>query len=406
MARVNEMEARCDWLRQEAERVPIKSPLDGNDLMALFQREPGPWLRVVKDRLLGLVIDGELAPDDRERAAQIARETLAEFEASAPVERALRRQGRSATPPPTSLAGDAASLRPPARQKAQRRLHAAKREARAASRRKSRGAVAPQERRPPRPGATTLTRAAPRRSPGAHLAPQRDALVSFLDDFLAINTFRDLAPNGMQVIGKAEVRRVALAVSANLEVIEQAAQGGADMLICHHGLFIERDPHPILARQKRRLKALFDADITLLGYHLPLDAHPEVGNNALWLRRLGFTIESLDFSLYQGRAIGAIGVREEPLPFTMLVERVAETSRRRATGVSVWAGAGAAAGCRDGRGAGQPGGGGGARLRRLSDRRDGGRHAGIRARGAGELHRRGPLQHRAAGRAGARRSAT
>lgn len=325
VARVNEMEARCDWLRQEAERVPIKSPLDGNDLMELFQREPGPWLRVVKDRLLGLVIDGELAPDDRERAALIARETLAEFEASAPVERAPRRRGRSAMPPPASGAGDEASLLS-ATSEGSEQTPSAKREARAASRRKSRGAVAPQERRPPRPGATTLTRAAPRRSSGAHLAPQRDALVSFLDDYLAINTFRDLAPNGMQVIGKAEVRRVALAVSANLEVIEQAAQGGADMLICHHGLFIERDPHPILARQKRRLKALFDADITLLGYHLPLDAHPEVGNNALWLRRLGFTIESLDFSMYQGRAIGAIGVREEPLPFTALVERVAEVA--------------------------------------------------------------------------------
>jgi len=324
VARVNEMEARCDWLREEAERTPIKSPLDGNDLMSLFQREAGPWLRVVKDRLLGLVIDGELAPDDRERAEQIARETLVEFEATAPEPRAPRRQQQVAPP---------AESAPPAEAPDAAKTPSAKREARAASRRKSRGAVTPQEpqRRAPRPQATTLTLAAPRRATRNHPEPTghtpraalRDAIVSFLDEYLAIAKFRDIAPNGMQVIGKAETRRVALGVSANLELIEQAARAGADMIICHHGLFTDRDPRAILARQKRRLKALFDADITLLGYHLPLDAHPEIGNNALWLRRLGFAVESLDFGMYQGQAIGAIGVREEPLPFAELVEQVA-----------------------------------------------------------------------------------
>jgi poly(A) polymerase len=83
VARVNELEARCAWLREEAERVPIKSPLDGNDLMEFFAREPGPWLRAVKDRLLEMVIDGALEPDDRERATEIARQTLAELDAAA-----------------------------------------------------------------------------------------------------------------------------------------------------------------------------------------------------------------------------------------------------------------------------------------------------------------------------------
>ena len=350
IARVNEMEARCEWLREEAQRTPIKSPLDGNELMAIFQREPGPWLRAVKDRLLGLVIDGELAPDERERAERIARETLAEFDATTPAERAPRRQAQA--PAQTEAAAPAAT---PAQASESLKTPSDKREARAASRRKSRGALperpagpanaaprpsqtpsAREERqRPPRPQAATLTRAAPRRGARNHPAPddppasapartaQRDEIASFLDDYLAIARFRDISPNGMQVIGKAEVRRIALGVSANLELIEQAVSAGADMIICHHGLFIERDPHPILARQKRRLKALFDADVTLLGYHLPLDAHPEVGNNALWLRRLGFTVESLDFGMYQGQPIGAIGVREEPLPFERLVEQVA-----------------------------------------------------------------------------------
>ncbi len=341
VARVNEMEARCLWLREQAQRVPIKSPLDGRDLMELFGREPGPWLRVVKDRLLELVIDGELAPDDRERAEQIARETLAEAEAAPPPERTPRRQAQPDRPPaePPLAPEPTAVETPPAAPEPTAKTPAAKREARAASRRQSRGALAPRadapapqepQRRPPRPQASTHTRAASRRD-APHAAPRqtareaaRDEITAFLDDYLNISRFRDICPNGMQVVGKPGVRRVALGVSANLALIEQTIQAGADLLICHHGLFTDRDPRPILERQKRRLKALFDADVSLLGYHLPLDAHPEIGNNALWLRRLGFTIESLDFAAYQGQAIGAIGLRAEPTPFADLVAQVAE----------------------------------------------------------------------------------
>lgn len=339
VARVNEMESRCEWLRQQAEIVPIKSPLDGNDLMRLFEREPGPWLRVVKDRLLELVIDGDLAPDDRETAERIARETLATYEAQP-----------QPTPPSRRVAAPAAQTTndddPPPE-----KTPSAKRDARASARRKSRDALpsrpngrpaqpqTPNQASEQKPGAsqprqprsqtTSMTRAAPQRATHNHQAPKpasRDAIVSFLDDYLAVSRFRDICPNGVQVIGKRDVRKVALGVSAHLELIEQAAQAGADMIICHHGLFTDRDPRPILERQKRRLKALFDADITLLGYHLPLDAHPEVGNNVLWLRRLGFEVESLDFGMYQGQAIGAIGVRAEPLAFDALVEQVASVA--------------------------------------------------------------------------------
>jgi poly(A) polymerase len=332
VARVNEMEARCVWLREQAELTPIKSPLDGNELMQLFAREPGPWLRAVKEKLLGLVIDGDLAPDDREQAERIARETLAEFDTAPAPERPARRHAPEAPQP------EATAEQPPERDTS------TKRDARAAARRKSRGALPagpaqpkqppPQQppRAPKRPQAATRAHAASRRGASNHPAPQaphaaeRDAIVAFLDDYLAIGTFRDICPNGMQVIGRPEVRRVALGVSANLELIEQATRVNADLIVCHHGLFTDRDPRPILERQKRRLKALFGADITLLGYHLPLDAHPEIGNNALWLRRLGFTVASLDFGQYQGQAIGAIGEREQPLPIARLAELVAEVA--------------------------------------------------------------------------------
>src|SRR5213080_376784 len=80
VARVSELEERCQRLKEEAERVPLKSPLDGNELMALFDRSPGPWLRPIKDHLLGLVIDGVLSPDDKEEAARIARAFLEKTE--------------------------------------------------------------------------------------------------------------------------------------------------------------------------------------------------------------------------------------------------------------------------------------------------------------------------------------
>jgi poly(A) polymerase len=77
-ARVLELAERCQHLKEEAERVPLKSPLDGNELMELFDRGPGPWLRPIKDHLLGLVIDGLLSPDDKEQATSIARKLLNE----------------------------------------------------------------------------------------------------------------------------------------------------------------------------------------------------------------------------------------------------------------------------------------------------------------------------------------
>ena len=83
VARVAELDERTRHLAEEAERVPLKSPLDGNDLMELFGRGPGPWLRPIKEHLLGLVIDGRLAPDDRATAEVEARRLFAELDGGA-----------------------------------------------------------------------------------------------------------------------------------------------------------------------------------------------------------------------------------------------------------------------------------------------------------------------------------
>jgi dinuclear metal center YbgI/SA1388 family protein len=135
-------------------------------------------------------------------------------------------------------------------------------------------------------------------------APAADILAD-LDTLLEPSRFEDYGPNGLQVPGAPQVDTVATGVSANVELFERAAAENAQLLIVHHGLFWGTSPGPIDAALKRRLKILFDADIGLAAYHLPLDAHPELGNNALIAEALGAT--SLEpFALHHGEPIGFI----------------------------------------------------------------------------------------------------
>jgi dinuclear metal center YbgI/SA1388 family protein len=123
---------------------------------------------------------------------------------------------------------------------------------------------------------------------------------------------------GLQVAGAREVDRIACGVSASLELFEQAAGSGAQMLLVHHGLLWDRDSRVIDDAGRRRLKALLDAEITLAAYHLALDAHPEVGNNALLARELGVD-PSEPFA-----GIGFGGQLVEPVSVEQFVARVRE----------------------------------------------------------------------------------
>ena len=115
----------------------------------------------------------------------------------------------------------------------------------------------------------------------------RDEILAFASELLDLASYPDYGPMGMQVAGSREVQRLACSVSASLELFERTASSGAQMLLVHHGVFWDRDSRVIDDAARRRLKALFDAEITLAAYHLALDAHPEVGNNALLARELG-----------------------------------------------------------------------------------------------------------------------
>jgi dinuclear metal center YbgI/SA1388 family protein len=129
-------------------------------------------------------------------------------------------------------------------------------------------------------------------------------LITYLDTYLQISEFMDNSQNGLQVQGREEIQNVAAAVDACQESIDAAAAANTDLLIVHHGLFWEK-PEKLIGSHYRRIKKLLDAGINLYCAHLPLDTHPEVGNNAVLARRLGFELAE-GFGEHHGRKIGVI----------------------------------------------------------------------------------------------------
>ena len=103
--------------------------------------------------------------------------------------------------------------------------------------------------------------------------------------------FRDYCPNGLQIEGRPEVNKIVTGVTASLALIEQAIESGADAILVHHGYFWKNEDARIVGVKQARIKLLLEHNISLLAFHLPLDAHPELGNNAQLGKRLGFTLE-------------------------------------------------------------------------------------------------------------------
>ena len=115
-------------------------------------------------------------------------------------------------------------------------------------------------------------------------------LESRLDQLLEPRLFKDYAPNGLQVEGRAQVQRIVTGVTASQALVDAAIAHQADAMIVHHGYFWGNESAAIRGMKKRRLQALLRHDINLYAYHLPLDAHPELGNNAQLARLLGIAI--------------------------------------------------------------------------------------------------------------------
>ncbi len=147
---------------------------------------------------------------------------------------------------------------------------------------------------------------------------KRNRLLNELNTLLEIDRFQDYCPNGLQVEGREEVRTVATAVTASLQVINRTVEQGADLLLVHHGFFWNGEDPRVVGPKQRRLKALLGNGINLLAYHLPLDTHPELGNNAQWGRQLGCSPQGQ----LESAELVSWGVMDEAITLEQLSERV------------------------------------------------------------------------------------
>ncbi len=151
-------------------------------------------------------------------------------------------------------------------------------------------------------------------------------LVSHCDDLLEVDRFRDYCPNGLQVQGKDQIETIVSGVTACQGLIDAAIEKKADAILVHHGYFWKGEDARIVGLKRRRLQALLKADISLLAYHLPLDAHPVLGNNAQLAQKLGLGIEG-QFGREQP-AIGLYGSLESALSVEQFLAVVQEQLER------------------------------------------------------------------------------
>jgi dinuclear metal center YbgI/SA1388 family protein len=146
-------------------------------------------------------------------------------------------------------------------------------------------------------------------------------LVDETDRFLNAAKIPDYCPNGLQVEGRPQVRRIVSGVTASQALLDAAVEANADVVLVHHGYFWKNEDPRVVGMKQRRLKTLLSNDISLLAYHLPLDVHPEVGNNVQLARLLGLTVEgALDPD--NPRSVGLVGSLDTPLAPAEFMQRV------------------------------------------------------------------------------------
>jgi dinuclear metal center YbgI/SA1388 family protein len=147
---------------------------------------------------------------------------------------------------------------------------------------------------------------------------KREELTRYLDELLETARFRDYCPNGLQVEGCREVRRIVAGVTASQSLVDAAIARGADALLVHHGWFWRGEDGRVTGFRKARMQALLKHDINLFGYHLPLDGHSEFGNNAQLARRLGWVVEGR----FGEQDIGWHGHTSEPTTLLKLTQEM------------------------------------------------------------------------------------
>lgn len=154
------------------------------------------------------------------------------------------------------------------------------------------------------------------------VAAELDVIVKMANRLMLDKPISDYCPNGLQIEGCSTVKKIVSGVTASQALIDEAVARGADLLLVHHGYFWKGEAQPIVGIKKNRIRSLLNNDISLLAYHLPLDVHPELGNNVQLARRLGITVDGpLDPEARP--SVGLVGHFETPLTLQQLSDLIA-----------------------------------------------------------------------------------
>jgi dinuclear metal center YbgI/SA1388 family protein len=161
----------------------------------------------------------------------------------------------------------------------------------------------------------------------------RDDLVKQLNRMLRVDQFNDYCPNGLQVEGNESVTRIVSGVTASQALIEAAIARQADTILVHHGYFWKGEPAPVTGMKKQRLKLLLTHNINLLAYHLPLDSHPEFGNNAQLANELELPVSG-ELMKQNNQVMGLYADLDEPITGEQLMARLTDKLGRSALHIS------------------------------------------------------------------------
>lgn len=151
-------------------------------------------------------------------------------------------------------------------------------------------------------------------------------LAQWCDEYLNANAFKDYCPNGLQVDADMPIKKIITGVTASQNLIDTAIEQQADAILVHHGYFWKGEPQSLTGMKGKRIRTLLQNNISLIAYHLPLDAHPEIGNNAMLAKQLGLQITG---ALYpeEKHPVGNIA-QCEPTPIHELINRIDSQLKR------------------------------------------------------------------------------
>jgi dinuclear metal center YbgI/SA1388 family protein len=153
---------------------------------------------------------------------------------------------------------------------------------------------------------------------------RRTELDEYLEKYLEVAKFRDYSPNGLQVEGRPSVERLVTGVTASVALLQRAIEACADAVLVHHGYFWRGEDARIVGTRRKRIGLLIENDINLYGFHLPLDAQPEVGNNVTLAKTLGFTIEGR----FGDQDLGLFGFLDDGITLAALATRITDRLKR------------------------------------------------------------------------------